>query len=314
MMSILPNASIALCTSSSGALGFVRSPAYTAVSPAISSAACFATSPSRSLMSTLAPCAASSSAVARPMPRAEPVTMAALPSSTPMVYVAPFAFSESGGYPSRARGGAARGVADDDGAEVLGVQRAGLPFGERGGGPRLDADSSFAEGAVEDVGAVSGGGHPGAHDRLRRGQPQRAPGDVLADHIPCLGVGEVAVRAHPVQRRLAAGRDVGEVVFVGHVAAVLLSGARQPRVCRERALAASFAFLIDQAQHRRADLREVAGAGGEVGVGAGTRGERGGGPAQVERRERPQPADARGTAGSDRRGRVKAGRECEQSW
>src|SRR4051794_6755116 len=42
-------------------------------------------SPSRSLMSTLAPCSLSSSAVARPMPRAEPVTIATFPSRTPMV-------------------------------------------------------------------------------------------------------------------------------------------------------------------------------------------------------------------------------------
>src|SRR4051812_37989083 len=35
-------------------------------------------------MSTLAPCSESSSAVARPMPRADPVTMATLPSRTPM--------------------------------------------------------------------------------------------------------------------------------------------------------------------------------------------------------------------------------------
>ena len=38
----------------------------------ISEEACSATSASRSLISTRAPCAASSSAVARPMPRAEP--------------------------------------------------------------------------------------------------------------------------------------------------------------------------------------------------------------------------------------------------
>src|SRR4051812_45695666 len=41
-------------------------------------------SPSRSLMRTLAPCSLSSSAVARPMPRAEPVTIATFPSRTPM--------------------------------------------------------------------------------------------------------------------------------------------------------------------------------------------------------------------------------------
>ncbi len=47
-------------------------------------AACSATSPSMSLISTLAPSLTNSSAVARPMPRAEPVTIAALPSSSPI--------------------------------------------------------------------------------------------------------------------------------------------------------------------------------------------------------------------------------------
>src|ERR687898_484073 len=41
-------------------------------------------SPSRSLITTFAPCSASSSAVARPIPRADPVTIATLSSSTPM--------------------------------------------------------------------------------------------------------------------------------------------------------------------------------------------------------------------------------------
>src|SRR6478735_2113140 len=55
MMSILPQASIAVWTSLSGASPLVRSPAKTAVSPAISEAVCSATSPSRSLMTTFAP-------------------------------------------------------------------------------------------------------------------------------------------------------------------------------------------------------------------------------------------------------------------
>ena len=48
----------------------------------ISREVCSATSPSRSLIRTFAPCSARSSAVARPMPRAEPVTIATLSSST----------------------------------------------------------------------------------------------------------------------------------------------------------------------------------------------------------------------------------------
>src|SRR4051812_38621894 len=84
MMSILPQASTAVWTSFSDVPSLVRSPAKTVVSPWISPAACSATSPSRSLMSTFAPCSESSSAVARPMPRAEPVTIATLSSSTPI--------------------------------------------------------------------------------------------------------------------------------------------------------------------------------------------------------------------------------------
>src|SRR4051794_37333346 len=84
MMSILPQASSAVWISAPGASGLVRSPPKTAVSPAISDADCAARSLSRSLMTTFAPCSLSSSAVARPMPRAEPVTIATLSSRTPM--------------------------------------------------------------------------------------------------------------------------------------------------------------------------------------------------------------------------------------
>src|SRR3954471_18705302 len=84
MMSTLPQASTAACTRASGAPSLARSPPYTAVSPAISEADCAARSASRSLMTTFAPCALNSSAVARPMPRAEPVTIATLSSRTPM--------------------------------------------------------------------------------------------------------------------------------------------------------------------------------------------------------------------------------------
>src|SRR3954469_24242679 len=83
-MSSLPQASIAVWTSFSGVPSLVRSPAKTVVSPSIPPAACSATSPSRSLIRTFAPCEASNSAVARPMPRAEPVTIATLSSRTPI--------------------------------------------------------------------------------------------------------------------------------------------------------------------------------------------------------------------------------------
>src|SRR5918997_4852945 len=83
-MSSRPQASIAAATSARGAPGFVRSPAWTSVSPAIADAVCSASSPSRSLITTFAPCSASSPAVARPIPRADPVTIATLSSSTPI--------------------------------------------------------------------------------------------------------------------------------------------------------------------------------------------------------------------------------------
>src|SRR3954452_5314034 len=83
-MSIAPKASTPAATSLSAASGWVRSPAWTAVSPLISPEACSATSASRSLISTLAPSPANISAVARPIPRADPVTIAAFPSRSPI--------------------------------------------------------------------------------------------------------------------------------------------------------------------------------------------------------------------------------------
>src|SRR5256885_17072091 len=97
MMSSWPKSSSAFFTRSSGTPGFVRSPANTVVSPWISPAACSATSPSRSLIRTLAPCSASSSAEARPMPRADPVTIAAFPSSTPTWLFSLFSLEFAGG-------------------------------------------------------------------------------------------------------------------------------------------------------------------------------------------------------------------------
>src|SRR5919108_3483932 len=83
-MSTLPNASMVFWTTSSQAPSLVRSPETEIVSPWISPAACSATSPSMSLIVTCAPSAANSSAVARPIPRAEPVMIAVLPSSSPI--------------------------------------------------------------------------------------------------------------------------------------------------------------------------------------------------------------------------------------
>src|SRR5919204_2324885 len=96
-MSSRPKSPSAFFTSSSGTPSFVRSPAKTVVSPSISPAACSATSPSRSLTRTLAPFSARSSAVARPMPRADPVTIAAFPSSTPTWVFSLFSLEFAGG-------------------------------------------------------------------------------------------------------------------------------------------------------------------------------------------------------------------------
>src|ERR1700744_733944 len=84
-MSTEPKASIAAATSSSAAPVLVRSPAKTAVLSPSSDAVCSATSASGSLISTFAASATNTPAVARPMPRAEPVTIAALPSRSPIV-------------------------------------------------------------------------------------------------------------------------------------------------------------------------------------------------------------------------------------
>jgi len=215
------------------------------------------------------------------------------------------AVGRAGGAPVRTRGrrgGAARLVAvgSDDGAEVLGVDRPGLAFGERGGGVRGDADAGVPVAGVEDVGAVPRRGHPGVDDRLRRRQPEGAPGDVLADFVADAGVGDVAGGAHPVGRGRAVGGDVGEVVLSDHFFGVALGGALELGVWPQRALAGGGAFAVDQAEDGGADFFEVArrrcqgGAGacaggpgglwrGEAG-GAGGRRRRGGEGADAEQR------------------------------
>src|SRR5664279_4611066 len=135
-----------------------------------------------------APCETSSSAVARPIPRAEPVTIADLPSSTPIAVLLLSRLSWRRRLPerlSKPRGaGSRRGRSGlDDAAEVLRVDRAGLATRERGQRVRRDADAGVPEGRVEDVRAVSRRVHPAGDERLRRGQPQRRPADVLADGV-----------------------------------------------------------------------------------------------------------------------------------
>src|SRR5580704_9461995 len=114
-MSTRPHSSTTFCTSSSGTPGFVRSPANTSVSPAISDAVCSATSPSRSLIRTFAPFSERSSAVARPMPRAEPVTIATL-SSRIAISGPPISRVEAGHHASDGANGASAADRDCKGA------------------------------------------------------------------------------------------------------------------------------------------------------------------------------------------------------
>ncbi len=199
--------------------------------------------------------------------------------------------------PPRRRVGIERGaVGDDDGAEVLRVDRPGLSFGERGGGVGGDPDAGFAVARFEDVGAVSRGGHPGADDRLGGGEPEGAPGDVLAHEVPILGGGDVAAGADPIERGFTARSGVGEVVAGGHVRTVVLGGVGELGVGDQCALTVAFAFLIDQAQHRSAQERDVARLGGQARVGAGARDGDGG-----ECRKRHERAQAPGQGEQRRR-------------
>ena len=133
---------------------------------------------------------------------------------------------------------------------------------------RRDADRGVAIAGVEDVGAVSRGGHPGGDDRVRGGQPQRAPGDVLADFIaqPCSC--EVAAAAQAAGGGVAARPDVIEVVGRSHVVAVRLCGTGHVRVGAQRALSLAGAFTVDQAQRGGANAVEVRRCGHEVGIDA----------------------------------------------
>src|SRR3954469_20035885 len=219
MMSTLPQASIAVWTSWSGASPLVRSPAKTAVSPSISPAVCCAPSPSRSLMTTLAPWALSSSAVARPIPRAEPVTIATLSSRTP-IRSPPFGlrgapFSRTGGAGRRGSRGVDRtvpSVAVPVSAPQVAVEpRERAPIGLLGGRRveplrRIRVVEERVVGFREDQDLVrQAGGHEGRDGGVRgRGGP-RVEAAVDAQHGgPCAA--QVAARGErPVER--GGGRD-----------------------------------------------------------------------------------------------------------
>src|SRR3984957_16940638 len=90
-MSIRPNSSIARSTMACTATGSAISPTCTtAFGPTVSISRTTALAPSRllrALTTTEAPSSASASAIARPMFRPEPVTIATLPVSSPVILV-----------------------------------------------------------------------------------------------------------------------------------------------------------------------------------------------------------------------------------
>jgi hypothetical protein len=153
-------------------------------------------------------------------------------------------------------------------AEVLCVNRPRRTVRQRRRRRGADADRRVPKASVQDVRAVLRGLHPGLHDRPRSRQFIGAPGDVLAHFIAARAV-QVAARAQALHRRLAIGADVFKVVLHRHRFAMALRGRFDPRVRVQGALAGAFAFLIDQAQHRCFDVREVRGGRGQGGVGAG---------------------------------------------
>src|SRR5947207_13307721 len=87
----------------------------------------------------------------------------------------------------------------DDDAELLRVGGAEGPFRQRGGDGRDDGDAAFDVVAFEDVREVARRGTPCRDDPLRRGERERAPGEVLADHVADLFVRYVAAGAHAVE-------------------------------------------------------------------------------------------------------------------
>src|SRR5579883_806831 len=92
MISMPPKVSSVAPMSCAGNAGSVTSPATTIAFPPalrIAAAVSSAGAGSRSLTTTDAPCSPNNLAVAAPMPRPEPVMIAALPSSMPMICVSP---------------------------------------------------------------------------------------------------------------------------------------------------------------------------------------------------------------------------------
>ncbi len=127
-----------------------------------------------------------------------------------------------------------------------------------------DANGSVAEAGVEDVGAVSGRGHPGGDDRTGGGLPERAPADVLAD----LRAAEVTGGAHAPEWGFTPRSDVFEVVLEGHALGVRLGGPLESSVGRERPLALTGSCPVHQAEDGGADAGKVCPSGLQAGAAA----------------------------------------------
>jgi hypothetical protein len=136
---------------------------------------------------------------------------------------------------------------------------------------RGDANGGVAEAGVEDVGAVSGRGHPGGDDRTGCGLPERAPANVLTDFVADLRVGDVAAGAHAAKGGCASWPIMFEIVSKRHALGVSLGGLLESFVGRQRPLALTGPFPVDQADGGGANAAEVFLGGPQVGAGARAR-------------------------------------------
>jgi hypothetical protein len=134
---------------------------------------------------------------------------------------------------------------------------------------RGDAYGGVVKAGVEDVRAVAGRGHPRVDHRPGRGQPQRAPADVLADFVADPRAEYVSGGAHPPEQRVPAAVRVVEVVVKGHVPRVALGRVLQARVEPQRPLAMDHPLPVDKAQGGGAHTTKVMRCGTKFGPGTG---------------------------------------------
>src|SRR5918995_1227857 len=163
------------------------------------------------------------------------------------------------------------------------VRRVGGAVRAGGGRAERDADADLPELRPKDVGPVAGRAHPRVVDLAGRGEVAGAPRDVLA--VRPAVVADVADATAQIA--------VLEHARAHHVVRVALRGAAQLLVRPQLGQALRGALLVVEAQHRGADLLEVALGGDELRVGAGQR--RGGGGEREG--ERGGDGDAEGQTG-----------------